>query len=562
MPPTVPLPPSRRVVVRFRRDVDLPYDASAVEQLANQAGHDWNEITGPHPGTRFGLLYPTIPVDRLKGYSLLTPAFGTKPFHFTSDFVVDCPPNVSPAAVAERINAWDSVGVAYVQAGAAPPPSSVMSANDPLSHSQHYLGAAPDGVDARWVWDNTPANGAGVRLVDLEQGWFLDHEDLLDAAIPVPIRGENLVFRDHGSSVLGIVRATDNLVGIVGVAPQCRVQVVSPWTCQFAPCVDHSAAGLEYHLYNVAEAIHAAILSLNPGDVLLLESQYGTPDGYGGALPPWLPAEVDDVVYDAIRLAVTNKIVVVEAAANGTVDLDTYARGTDRILDPTPTNDKFRQSGAILVGAAVTAAVTAAEPLRSRLASSNFGKRVDCYAWGRGVRSTGEISGPIDVKYPANFGETSAAAAIVAGAAVLLQSWRDAVGAPRYTPARLRELFRDPALNTASHSAADKIGVMPNLRAIVEAERAALPVFQRMPQRVKEDAMRLLFERDPATGHPPLGALRDFLERIDPSERDAVLGMLALDLSERAQRKSIAKRLRKAARRILKDARKKPKHGR
>lgn len=559
MPPVVPLPPSRRVVVRFRRDVNLPYDATAVEQLANQAGHDWSEVAGPHPGARFGLLYPTIALERLKNYALLTPAVGTKPFHFTSDFVVDCPPNVLPAAVADRLRSWQSVDTAYVQAGAAPPPSSVMSANDPLSHFQNYLDAAPNGIDARWVWNNTTANGTAIRLVDCEQGWYFDHEDLLDAAIAAPLRGENLVFRDHGTNVLGIVRATDNLVGIVGIAPQCRVQVVSPWTCRFTPCVDHSVAGLEYHLHNVAEAILAAIPSLNPGDVLLLETQYGTPDGYGGALPPWLPAEVDDVVYNAIRLAVTQGVVVVEAAANGNQDLDAYTMGGDRILDPAPSNDKFRQSGAILVGAAVTAEVTVEEPVRSRLGTSNFGKRVDCFAWGRGVRTTGEVSGTLDVKYPMNFGQTSAATAIVAGAAVLLQSWRDTIGEPRYTPARLRELFRDPTLNTASHSASDRIGVMPNLKAIIESELAALAMVHHLPRRHHDDAARLLHDQN---GTPILQPLREHLARLDPAERDLAVALASLDLACQAQRKSIAKRLRKTARRILKDARKKPKRDR
>ncbi len=557
MPPASPAA-RRRVVVRFKPDVNLPYNATAVEKLLDQAGHDWSEISNPHPGTRFGLLFPRIDPVRLKSYEQLTPAVGHRPFRFTSYFVVDCPPNVSADDVVERLDAWQSVEKVYVQPGAAPPPSSVLATNDLLSHLQGYLDCAPDGVGARWVWNNTPANGTGVGLVDLEQGWELNHEELASAAIPPPIYGLNYLHHNHGLKVLGVVRASDNDRGIVGIAPRCGVRVVSPWTCRSTPCPDHTDPC--EHDYNVAEAIVEAVHASHRGDVLLLEAQTGMLGSSCYAVEPWLPVEVEDVVRDAIILAVTNQIVVVEAAANGNVDLDAFTRGTDRILDPTPCNDAFCDSGAILVGAAKTAALTAEEKLRSRLGTSNYGNRVDCFAWGRGVQTTLQFPGSTALnEYGDLFAETSSAAAIVAGAAVLLQSWRDTIGEPRYTPARLRELFRDPTLNTASHSASDRIGVMPNLKAIIESELAALAMVHHLPRRYQGDAARLLHDRN---GTPILEPLREHLAKLDPAERDLAVALAALDLADQAQRKSIAKRLRKAARRILKDARKKPKHGR
>jgi Subtilase family len=561
VPPAVPpvrLPPSRRVIVRFKPEVNLPYDSSAAEHLADQAGHAWSEIAGPHPGTRIGPLYPKIPTALLKSYSLLPPAVGQSPFRFLSDFAVDCPPGVVPADVADRIRTWASVRTAYVQAGAAPPPSSVMAHNDPLSALQLHLDPAPIGIDARWVWHTTPANGAGVGFVDLEQGWVLNHEDLAAAGVAAPLHGQDLVFRDHGANVLGVVRATDNNVGVVGIAPQCGVQVVSPWTCQFTPCIDHSSAGLEYHDHNVAQAIHAAIPAMRAGDVLLLETQYGTPDGFGGALPPYLPAEVDDVVYDAIRAAVTKGIVVVEAAANGTQDLDLYTKGGLNILNQTAGKDVFRDSGAILVAAAIT--VKPPTEIRAPHTTTNFGRRVDCFAWGQGVPTSGQESGSSSLNFYANnFGETSAAAAIVAGAAVLLQSWRIGTGPAPYTPDRLRELFRDTTLNTLSKAhPTDRIGVMPNLRAIITKERESLPEFRELPRRYHDDAARLLHGREGSV----LRRMRELLASVDPAERDLVVGIAALDLAAQAERKSVAKRLRKTAQRILKESRKPPKRGR
>jgi hypothetical protein len=60
----------------------------------------------------------------------------------------------------------------------------------------------------------------------------------------------------------------------------------------------------------------------------------------------------------------------------------------------------------------------------------------------------------------------------VAGAAVLLQSFGQSRG-DRYMPSKMRALLSDTETNTASSSPAnDRIGVMPNLRGIIDAEIA------------------------------------------------------------------------------------------
>jgi serine protease len=72
------------------------------------------------------------------------------------------------------------------------------------------------------------------------------------------------------------------------------------------------------------------------GDVMLLEQQAPGP---GGA---FVPLEVLPAVYDAIRLATQDGIIVVEAAGNGGVDLDALG-------SPFPAGKP--DSGAIVVGA-------------------------------------------------------------------------------------------------------------------------------------------------------------------------------------------------------------------
>jgi hypothetical protein len=59
----------------------------------------------------------------------------------------------------------------------------------------------------------------------------------------------------------------------------------------------------------------------------------------------------------------------------------------------------------------------------------------------------------------------AASASIVAGAAVLLQSWAAKHGGTLST-ARLREVMSNPYINT--HPANDRIGVMPDLRGIIQ----------------------------------------------------------------------------------------------
>ena len=81
------------------------------------------------------------------------------------------------------------------------------------------------------------------------------------------------------------------------------------------------------------------------------------------------------------------------------------------------------------------------------------------------------------------FGGTSGATPIVTGAALLVQAWAAGRGA-RQVPADLRRLLSDPSVNTASASPADRIGVMPNLRAIVERGLAEQPPAVAVPAAV------------------------------------------------------------------------------
>src|SRR5215831_6992759 len=159
-------------------------------------------------------------------------------------------------AVAARLAEDDNVAGAYVKPAVAiddgPLPASatadagaVMSATtgDLTSH-QTFLAAAPGGVGASVAWNQTGGTGVGVSMVIVGGAWRLDHEDLgggVGATISngTPIDAVN--FRNHGTAMLGMVRANRNTVGVTGLAPDCHVNTVATFGLGTAAAI-HAAA--------------------------------------------------------------------------------------------------------------------------------------------------------------------------------------------------------------------------------------------------------------------------------------------------------------------------------
>ncbi len=330
----------------------------------------------------------------------------------------------------QKLDAVDSV---YAMR-AGPPPTTIRPGNDPRSAKQGYLDPAPGGIDARYAWAKG-GTGAGIGFVDLEQGWKLDHKDLVAANITL-ISGLNKDYRPHGTRVLGVVRMVDNRKGGIGIAPNCTGRVIS----------QHRNDGGE----NIADAITDAAAHMQQGDVLLLEAQETDPVKGTYA---W-PVEVTDGAYESIRLATALGIAVIEAGGNGSYNLDDYANAAgERIFDRN--GPGFRDSLAVMVGAADSG-------VHARWQGSNYGSRIDCYGWGENVDTATTNEAGTTSSYEPNFLATSAASAIVAGAAVIVQSLASA-GAGLLTPKKLRDALVAGGTPSAL-PAADRIGVMPNLR--------------------------------------------------------------------------------------------------
>lgn len=492
-----------RLAVKFGDEVELPYE-DGVEQYFEKLGiapFDRQKFVGVTFERVFTVLEPAQIALLARRAQQIDPTY--KPPNFLRYFEVVAKPETRALSrkqaeiLVKKLRRWDSVEWAYIVPEFSDPTTNVPP--NPKSGAQGYLKPAPDGIDSQTVWQNqvpgsdgSVAAGPGLKVIDLERGWNLDHDDLPTKGT-LPLSGSSEPgSRDHGTAVLGVICTLDDGNGCIGIAPEVSsVQVIS-----------YSPAGI------MANVILQAVTKLAFGDVLVLEAQANKPAGPGSAFQHQLPVELNDpaiidndpAIFDTIRLASALGVVVIEAAGNGAtdgtggVDLDSYPL-VDRAnwrLDQYPTLD----SGAILVAGGQSTTVVAADGSKrhQRIHRSNFGSRIDCYAWGENVMTaasladavrkdlyTGDFaldSGGNPFQIPL-FGGTSCATAIVAGAALSVQGMAQAKGF-RLSPKQLRAALSDktppapggPLANTPSD---DEIGVMPNLAWVHETALKSAP---------------------------------------------------------------------------------------
>jgi hypothetical protein len=295
-------------------------------------------------------------------------------------FVLHATTQQEAQEAADRLKNLSGIETVYIKPAVenplAPPfsPSPVGTIPD-FSPGQGYLEASPGGVGARQAWALPGGRGGGVRIIDIEGGWTLEHVDLrgntggLLGGQPFTDPG----WTEHGTAVLGVIRGDDNGFGVTGIAPDTNFSVVS-----------HQGLGS-------AGAIAYAADRLAPGDVMLLEMHRPGPrfgyadrnDQLGYIAVEWWP---DDFL--AIRRAILRGIIVVEAAGNGAQNLDDPFYDQPHPAFPGNWHNPFRgaaDSGAVLVGAGAPPTGQFG-PDRSRLDFSNHGSRIDCQGWGVSLR--------------------------------------------------------------------------------------------------------------------------------------------------------------------------------
>jgi hypothetical protein len=352
-----------------------------------------------------------------------------------------------------------------------PPSTAPVPAVTPdFSSRQGYLNSATAGIDARWAWTVPGGDGAGIWVIDVERAWRFSHEDLLQnqGGLIGGFPPNEVRFRDHGTAVVGMLGGDRNGFGVLGICPAANIRAISTF----------DQAGQEH----TAPAILAGAQALRPGDVLVLEMhrpgpRFGfveRPDQSGYIPVEWFP---DD--FAAIRVAVQNLgVIVVEAAGNGGENLDDGLYDAPGLAFPPWWQNPFRRgtadSGAILVGAGAPPGGAFGVD-RSRLGFSNYGQTVDAQGWGRQVVTTGrgELQGGSneDRWYTDQFGGTSGATPMVAGAIACLQGMLKAAGRPLRTPSQARALVRtlgSPQQAGAGTPISQRIGPRPSIKKMVK----------------------------------------------------------------------------------------------
>lgn len=347
-----------------------------------------------------------------------------------------------------KLNALDSVEIAYAEAATEPAFFGVSSVEDAAPSAnfeaqQGYLDAAPGGIDARYAWTRPGGTGTGVNIVDVEGAWNDTHEDLPRFFYMGGVQYGDASWRNHGTAVMGVMVGQANGYGVTGIAHGAKVG-------------NEGIAG-----QSIASAITRASLAAGRGGVVLLQLQAKGPRTARDCTCNTsqcneIPLEYWPANFDAIAQATANGVHVVEAAGNGSVDLDAsaYHGAFDRTK---------RDSGAIFVGASTATT-------HAPMCWTNHGSRVDVHAWGEKVVTLGygDLSASGENRaYTAHFSGTSSAAPIVVGAVADLQGIAHAVGLGPVEPRALRELLR--ATGTPQAPGAKGIGSQPDLRTAIPA---------------------------------------------------------------------------------------------
>ena len=322
----------------------------------------------------------------------------------------------------------------------------VVGTSNPRFIDQGYLGNI-NGINVQAAWAHG-ADGSGTELIDIERGWLLTHRDL-PQNIPL-LDGHN--FREgfpHGCAVLGVIVGVDDNKGIVGIAPKAGAAVISRVNRRGAHLLTDQTAAM----------ILKATILLGFGDVLLLEM---TAAGR--------PVEILPAMFDAIKLATSCGVIVVEPAGNGGANLDDFRDDSGKRVLSRIEPTAFKESRAIVV-----AASRSSFP-HTRLSFSSFGSRVDCYAWGENIVTTGNEFQDTDPNaYMDNFRGTSGASAIIAGVCLLIQDLQSRlipvsglVG--KLGPFALRQMISNPQNGTQPLFEQDRIGILPDFKKILANE--------------------------------------------------------------------------------------------
>ncbi|MEI4803858.1 S8 family serine peptidase [Bacillus sp. FJAT-51639] len=443
----------KQIIVKFKNEINLPYE----DGIEKRIKHEKNDVVlenffSEFPDLTLTRLFTSVSPEEIQNLDKNAKTDNNNSSsNLLNYYIVQASKNVQAERLVEKLKQSPLIEDAYIKELENLTPPEIQLPNlslnpydDPRFENQGYLKEAPYGINAPYAWGIKGGDGKDTTFVDMEYGWVLNHEDLKNQNIELMSGINTADHAAHGTSVLGIVSAEDNQIGNIGIAPKATVKVVSQ--------IRNDGR------YNTADAILSAVNHLNAGDVLLLEAQ----SSYVGYGKQYLPVEVQPDIFDAIRTGTDKGIIIIEAGANGSNDLDQFKDINGKQVLNRNSKD-FKDSGAIMVGAGSSTVP------HERLWFSNHGSRIDVYGWGENVDTTSaEPSKRVTNLYTSSFNGTSSASPIIAGAATSIQSIaKERLGQP-YKPNELRAILSNTNTGTQSKNpSVDRIGVLPDLKAIL-----------------------------------------------------------------------------------------------
>lgn len=356
-------------------------------------------------------------------------------------------------ALIDQLNNLQSVEIAYAKSGGNPDISVDVTMPDEPGYtipsssaqgSQGYLGNTNNGIYAINGWKWKGGTGANAKVVPVDGILNTNHEEFYGRyfyAYANWPRRKDTTDSNHGTAVSGIIFGDDDGVGVTGIVHGIPViNFISARYCYFFIC------GLDG-----PRAINALVDELSAGDIISMSLSHGS-----SGLPYEWPADG----YAAIQAAVADGIIVVISASNYSHDLDDPAYND--LFDMS-----FRDSGSIIVGASYP------DETDGTAGFSNYGSRVTAHSWGYNVATTASISSPWNNNYTDDFGGTSAAAPIVAGAAASIQSIAVAMGHDPLDSFEMRDLISSTG-TPQTYDTAYNIGETPNIDAAAKVLQAEM----------------------------------------------------------------------------------------
>ncbi len=350
----------------------------------------------------------------------------------------------------DTLNSYETIEIAYAapKATAAAITPNFQDYDVENNGYQGYLDAPTadddaefDGINAKYAWNFSGGHGEGINVMDVEGGWNTDHEDFPNVYQYIGSEYSSS-WVPHGTAVVGVIAGANNGLGVTGIASQVNL-------------------GVSSISQGTSSAIASAAASVGEGGIVLIEVHKNGPTlqescGCNDSQCNYIAVEYWQAEYDAIATATANGVIVVEAAGNGSADLDNaiYEGKFDRSV---------RDSGAILVGGGSSKS-------RSPMCWTNYGSRVDVQGWGENVTTLGYgglYKNPNDTAnndywYTGTFSGTSSASPIIVGAAASIQGIAQNIYNETLTPAEMRNLLASTG-TAQTIETSKKIGPLPDL---------------------------------------------------------------------------------------------------